>query len=409
MNFIKLYEQYQNLRTASPPVFGKHLAIQCLGHSLGRDSINKIQPRAIRHNTNLVLLGPSGRSMKTTAQEEIMLPLYPQEHKGPSHFSPEGLLTSLSRQPQLICPLGEFSTILGGIRKGNYLENFKEISNELFTCPETYIKQLSSSEYSIEKPYLSLNTTCTVESYKSNIKPEMVHGGFLPRWIHVYAVPDYRRRTALPDGIENVENLIKQIIKKLYNFGKNRQITFKLTDDAYDSYDDICRDLTENDRWQNTQAYVARMNNYIITYADILFISDFIGEHVLPRLTNLKQLMDLTNLTKLTKYISINQVNMINSINLIDSDLIKRAWDLLKPHLEYVDSLIKNIEENDIISKILNVFDTLDTNEIKKSKALQYSHLTGTQFKEGLATLIERQELVINNETHTIKKVSPTQ
>lgn len=391
---------YQNLRTNAPPVFAEHLAVQTLGHALGRNSINEIQPRAVHHNIYLSLLGKSGKSKKSTAQEDIMMPLYPPKYKGSAHFSPEGLLRKLGEQPQLICPLGEFSSFLRGIRKGNYMETFKEISNELFTCPPAFEKTLGNVEksYYVKEPYLSLNTTCTLEEFKDNIDLPMLHGGFLPRWINIYAMPKYRKRGPLPKGVDKIERYLKDIVHRLYVECEKKPLKFTMTDDAYDAYDKICQDLEENGKWQDIQAYVARMNNYIIAYADILWVSDFIGEKVL----GLEGLTKLTKLIKLIKLMdsninlnAIKGINYINSVNSINPALIERAWAMLKPHLEYVQYLISDIEEDRFVSKVIHTFEVNNAKILTWSKCLQYSHLNSRDFKTAIDTLVGREQLDI--------------
>ena len=94
---------------------------------MGRKSKCSIQPRAVHFNINNALIGLSGKSLKTTAQMDIMNPIIPKKHRGPTSFSPEGLLRELQDQPHLLCSMGEFSTVLRGIKGGGQMVRFKEI------------------------------------------------------------------------------------------------------------------------------------------------------------------------------------------------------------------------------------------------------------------------------------------
>jgi len=238
MNLIEAYMRYQDLRTSSPKKYGAHLMIQLLGHSLGRESVCRIQPKAVHHNIYLALMGKSGLTRKTTAQDTILSPLIPIENLGTKHFSPEGLLKDLEKQPQLLCPLGEFSTLLRGIKAGGYVSNFKEIANDLFNCPNTYTKKLKrkSDSYFLEKPYLSMSTTCTEEEFFPNLTPDMLHGGFLPRWIVVKGETKNRDRGDLDPIVDELEIKFRTIIKKCYEIFNEKPIIFNLDKNAKKYY-----------------------------------------------------------------------------------------------------------------------------------------------------------------------------
>jgi len=64
-----------------------------------------------------------------------------------------------------------------------------------------------------------LSTTCTEEEFWPNLTGDMVHGGFLPRWLLVHSEsPPWRRRESLPDNISFLENTFRNIIFNLYNY-----------------------------------------------------------------------------------------------------------------------------------------------------------------------------------------------
>ena len=82
-----------------------------------------------------------------------------------------------------------------------------------------------------------------MEEFKENIDLTMLHGGFLPRWINIYAMPDYRKRGPLPEGVDRIEKHLKDIIHRLYVECEKKPLKFTMIDDAYDTYDKICQDL----------------------------------------------------------------------------------------------------------------------------------------------------------------------
>lgn len=396
-DFIELYIQYQNLRSSTSKLFGKHLCVQLLGHSMGRKSKCVIQPRAIHLNTNVCLLGLSGRSLKTTAQMDILEPLIPKNHKGPSSFSPEGLLRELQDQPHLICPLGEFSTTLRSVKNGGNMVRFKEICNELFTCPDVYTKRLSdkSNSYKIEYPYLSLSTTCTEEEFFPNLGEDVVYGGFLPRWILVIGNENRRPRDDLPDNIDIIENMFKVIFEKAYSYFSRNPIIFRLDDDARNYYNNLCSKLENNEEYQDIQAFVRRYENYIISYACILIVSEIIGKNM-EKLFEITELTNITNITIITDITDkiiregIGCIIGIKGITVTTVD-IEKAWKLLEPSLKYTKKVEKTVGQDAYVVKIDRVLNTVEY-RIRKNDLLIRSKLLLEQFNKGMEVILRREE-----------------
>jgi hypothetical protein len=393
MNLIEAYIRYQDLRTSSPKEYGAHLIIQLLGHSLGRESVCRIQPKAVHHNIYLSLMGKSGVTRKTTAQDTILTPLIPIKNLGTKHFSPEGLLKSLENQPQLLCPLGEFSTLLRGIKAGGYLSNFKEIANDLFNCPEIYKKKLKkkTDSYNLEKPYLSLSTTCTEEEFFPNLTPDMLYGGFLPRWVVVKGKSKYRPRGELDPIVDELEITFRRIIQKCYDTFCDNPITFKLNKEANIYYNKIVSDWINNPDFENLQPFIARYQNYLIAYADIILLSDRIVEALF---SSCSKLTDLSQLTRLTDLEIDNLNKLVNSENSATEKHIKRALRLLNPSLLYAKQIVKYVDEDYYVSKLTRVIEEFGL-PMDYSDAMRRSKLTKPQMKTALDTLIDRKELLL--------------
>jgi len=399
LSFIDAYGVYHNMRTVAPKQFGVHLAIQLLGHSMGRNSFCRIQPRAIHMNTYLGLNGPSGRGKKTTAQNDVASPLIPYEFRGYSSYSPEGLMRALSETHNVNAPLGEFSSTLRSIKMNGNMSNFKEITNDLWDVPSSYKKKLTNELYELDTPYLSMSTTCTEEEFYKNIDGPMVHGGFLPRWLFVYGTTPHRKRTKLPKNIDIIEQLFSIIIQSCYNYFVANPVTFELLDEAEDYFDEICVEWEDNEDWENVQPFVSRYESYIIKYACILKISELVGRAYLTYLT---KLTTLTNLTDLTKDNDVNLVYLVKAVKSvtvdgvisINSTDIERAYHLIKPCLTYAKKITQYVDEDLLIVKLKRVFDKFGL-PIEHSKSMQYSHLTKPQMKIATDTLYERKEVTI--------------
>lgn len=384
MGLIELIVDYHKMRTFSPPLYATHLSIQLIGHALGWKSFNPdLPPRGVIHNSFICLIGKSGKSKKSTAQD-VIGELYPHWVLGPTYFSPEGLLKALSKKQRMICNMGEFSQVLRSIKYSGNMINFKEISNDLFTRRNVYSKTLVNAEYTIKKPYLSLSTTCTQEEFLGSIKSDMVHGGFIPRWLLVYSKEPERRKIQIADNINDYENYLKGVINDVYNI--NKPTNFQFDDEANDLlYDIQCR-WEDDIEYETVQPFVARYIDYLVKYADILYFSS--------KLTKLTKLTKVTELTDFTKTIgqsnSINSVKPVNSVKSVNSDYLKMSLKLIEPCLKYAVDVVSFIDEENTIGKILKVM--TGKKEMERSDLLRYSHLKKTDFNEALGTLFERNE-----------------
>jgi hypothetical protein len=402
-SFIDYYVSYHSMKTVAQPVYAQHLIMQQLGHCLGRESKNIIAPSEVRHNSYLCLVGTSSVSKKTTAQEKVASRLIPTLNIGPKNFSPEGLLNKMQLYPSMLLPMGEFSTVLRGISNGGHMTNFKEIANDLFTCPADYKKQLVSKEYYIKNPYLSINSTITESELFPYLKNGTMEGGFFPRWRFVYQKdPEHRRRENLPETVDCYEAILRNIITKLYYQFKEHPMTYHLDEEALDKFDEISIELEEDSEWESIRSFVARYEEYMIADADILTLSDDLGKFL--ESTELTELTKLTEITKLTndsttidKILSSNEwlVNLVKPVNSVNSVNLLRSYELMKPCLRYAVKLATHAEEDDSIRKVKNQMDKLQRGDwISYSDLIRKSHVSPCdKFKLIMHTLKEREEV----------------
>jgi hypothetical protein len=397
MELIDATVKYHSLRTFSPTIYAEHLTYQLIGHSLGWFSLNKNSPpRGEIHNSYLCLLGESGITKKTTAQNDTIGELYPGSYRGTASFSPEGLLQEMGGiftkdkvvppRPSLMFPMGEFSIVLRSIKNGGNMSNFKEIANDLFTRRNEYKKKLVSNEYWIVQPYLSLSTTCTEEEFFDNLTPDMVHGGFLPRWLLVYSDKPERKNIVLPDNIDDIENTLKEIYGTMFNVFQKKPVGFIFDKSAEKEITDIENELYDDSKYESVQPFVSRYIGYIKKYADILCISEKVS-----KLTGLTELTNLTTLTTLTNIDSkVNSVYPVNIVNLVNSDHINRSKQLILPCLDYARKVAQYVDEDLDLRKVVRVLD--GKKEMDRSYLLQHCHLSSWKLTQVLNTLDARNE-----------------
>ena len=200
INYVDLAKLYFSLSSDAPIEYGEATALGILGHALGRGVIHLIKPKAVFHNSYILLVGPSTLSRKTTVQE-LAQEIYCEDRWLPNESSPEKLLVNLSENPEGFVWMGEVSKLLKGIRSRGYMATMAEGLNDLFNCPKKYERDLMKGKVTIENSYLSTNSTITPEVLKENIDSEMFHGGLLPRWLMVDAKPCPKPRGRLPEEV----------------------------------------------------------------------------------------------------------------------------------------------------------------------------------------------------------------
>jgi hypothetical protein len=399
MSFIDVLVEYHALRSFSPEIFARHLSIQLLGHAMGWKSFNRTYPpRGLIHNSYIALLGQSGKSKKTTAQDNICN-LIPTQYLGSSLFSPEGLLQEMSDlnngkennpgRSQLICPMGEFSTVLRSIKNGGNMSNFKEISNDLYSQRREYTKKLVNREYHVDFPYLSLNTTCTEEEFYANLTPDMVHGGFLPRFLLVKSDNPVRRRIVLPDNIATIEDNLKCIIKLLYQILNEKPLKLEFDQEADTMIYDIQSELEDKQEYETIQPFVARYVDYIGKYADILFLADKISD--ITGFTHITEIIDITDITRISKVMSDVRLRIVdNSVNSVNSLFVQKAMELIEPCLLYANKVVNYVDEEKDMAIVLKILE--GKNEMDRSELLHRSHLYTDELERVLETLYERTE-----------------
>jgi hypothetical protein len=154
ISYIDLAKTYFHLSSDAPPRYGEATALSILGHGIGRETIHMIQPKAVYHNSNVLLDGESTISRKTTTQE-LGQTFYDRDRWLPNETSPEKLIVNLSSKPEGYVWLGEFSKLLKGIKGNGYMATMAETYNDLFNCPARIERDLMKGKAVAENVYQS--------------------------------------------------------------------------------------------------------------------------------------------------------------------------------------------------------------------------------------------------------------
>jgi len=414
LSFIQLYKDYHRMHTDAPLRFGEFLGIQLLGHALGYEPANLIQPKEVRHNMYVLLVGKSTISRKSTSQQPAR-DVYPVERRAPEETTPEQLVALLAAQPERLQFLGEFSRLLKAMnQRGHYMSTFIELYNDLHGCPKHYKRELRKETFEINNCYLSVNSTVTPEMLRQCLTEELVEGGFLARWLLVYGDPNPRPRQRLGGQAFELRDTISKILNAVVNM-TDKKLYFVLDDEALKTYNEI--EQLAYRKYERVLPFVGRYLNYVISIADILIVSDAIGKAVeegidvgrFSKLVDLVSLVGLvhlvksndldpgaTNLTKVTK--PLNLLNLLNlpadEVVIMPKEYVVRAWNLIEPCLRFATSLVDYAELEPYVAKVKAMFER-NPGPIEHSRALQNSNLMVDKFSKAVKTLNERGELKV--------------
>jgi len=149
-----------------------------------------------------------------------------------------------------------------------------------------------------------------------------------------------------------------------------------------------------------------------VAFADILLVSDAIGvsiskgasPHSYRQLKELIQLKSLIQLDKINKrilernsgeFICINGGNRINCSNclIVSREYVDRAWDIIKPCLDYALTLVNYIELDKPIARLMDYLRRVK--RAQHSTCMQYARLNANQMKLAIETLKQRGDIKV--------------
>jgi len=263
----------------------------------------------------------------------------------------------LQDNPQCTLYYDEFKTLLGLLDK-DYMQSTKAFLTHLFDCPDNYERATKSGSYNIQKPCLSLLTATTADWFVNSIKTGDIEGGFLGRFLFVYARKKMRDDAFPPKADFNKRHNLYQMLQDVYELVKNVETEMELSDEAKKYYSKWYKSFVyEFSQTPPTyRTMMARLNIYCLKFAIIL-----------------ESCQNINNLT-------------------ISEDTIKEAC-------RTTDFLFKNISElcgtelaftkyEKQERSILNILK--ERKEITRTELLRISHLDSKTFSNIIQTLVEK-------------------
>jgi len=345
--------------------------------------------------------------------------IYPYERCLPRETSPEQFVVDMSEQSERFQWLGEFTGLLKGITGTGYMARFVELYNDLHGCPKKFLRRLrkkktDQSEFLIENAYLSINSTVTPEMLKQFLTEEMIEGGFLARWLLIYGEPHPRPRGRLHADAVRINENLRHILTAILGMEKD-ETYFVFGDEALGRYQAIEEEAYK--KYEKVLPFVGRYLNYLVSFADILLVSDAIGVSnekgtspysykQLKQLIQLKSFIQLDNINKTVKeeYSGESCLNLYSIIKsskrsnylIVSREYVDRAWDIIERCLEFALSIVDYVELDKPVAKLMDYL-----RKVKKSshsRAMQYTHLNAKQMELAVQTLVQMDRIKIESE-----------
>lgn len=389
LSLVDLTQMYYEYSTDAPEQYGWWMAVQLLGHALGYNAIHLIQPGEIRHNLYVILIGGSTLARKSTSQN-LARGVYPYSQALPRETSPEQFVVEMSENSDRMLWMGEFTKFLKNAQRGGYMSGMIELFNDFYDCPDVFERKLRAKKgednvFTVEKAYLSVNSTVTPEMLKEYISEELVRGGFLARWILIYGTPRPRPRGHLKAEVmrfrETVASILKHVIR--WTSSQNTGITFLLSNDALKRYNEIEKEAFAVG--QGVEPFVGRYMDCVIKVADILMVSDAIGELQ-------KQFHHLDTINSLNEAMTIAGVKTHKGSFIVDVEYLNKSWERLKPAIEYAQELSEFVSLELPIAKLRDAL--LADYPQTHSSVMRKTHVSAKHMVDAVNTLIQQDWLL---------------
>ena len=167
----------------------------------------------------MMLVGPSGKVRKSTSINHMKEIATRVSNKilWSGNFSDEGLLEKLQKDRTGMIVEGEFAKMMAGLQKKFALQG-KAILTDIYECPEVYpmpirVKKEEELAEMIESPVLSIVSASTPEWLLEYTDPSDIVGGFLGRFLFIYAENRESDRNRTPYDVSSRERLVRRLHK----------------------------------------------------------------------------------------------------------------------------------------------------------------------------------------------------
>jgi len=399
-SFVDLAKIYYGISTDAPEVYGEATFLTVLGHALGRKVVHSIQPDFVYHNIYCLLDGESTYARKTTAQR-LAKKCYNNRRWLKNEYSPEAFLQALAEKPEGIVWLGEFSKLLKGIKGHGYMSTFSETMNDMFDCPDMYERELTrkkneKSVFTIKDAYPSMHSTITPKVLQERLTSEMFEGGMMARWLVVHGDAKPKPRGRLLLKVMDYYLMLRQGINQLLKIDKSNTV-FMMSDEALKYYNDVVEKTFQSDKFSGTRAFCGRYENYVVSIADLYWLSEAIGNCWDKFVTG-----EIRELDKLNKFIKLDEsilektkyCSNLSNLLITQKRHVEQAFNFVLPCLEYVQELANYVDMDRPTAKLRTFLKKRSGQKVEYSVAMRGTALNAKEMETAVETLSKRREIL---------------
>jgi len=183
-SFLPDFIEYVKRRTDCPTDFHIHAGMAALSVALGNRVWCDGWARPIYPNLWIVVIAQSGfgKSVPLDMSEALVRKAGLEASVLPDSFSQEALFTMLSRRPSGIFYLQEFSAFLGSLQR-DYNEGSVPWLTKIFDVPDTDTRVLRKETITLRKPCITILGASSPEWFAQSYKASLLGGGFLARFL----------------------------------------------------------------------------------------------------------------------------------------------------------------------------------------------------------------------------------
>ena len=190
MIFIEAFPDYCETLTDAPRIYKEESAIDILSSIIGRRVYLQWGEDHIYPNIYKIYIGKSTAYRKSTIlkiQKRFVENVIGFNSLLANRFSYEGLISFIEKQSQVLSYFDEFANLSEVLMK-NYTLSPEAFLTEIFECPDMKREgALVSKEIILNNVYINIIGATTESWLLKNMNETSIRGGFLPRFLFVWA------------------------------------------------------------------------------------------------------------------------------------------------------------------------------------------------------------------------------
>lgn len=272
--WLRQYLEFTQV-SESPNSFHLFSALSVLSHLLGRRVWFPLGTRSLFPALSVFLVSPAGQARRSTA-----IRLACDIGRGAGAFvvqdmaTPEGLVTTLEAQPQVLVCADEAATLL---TKREYMADMPALLCTLLDCPDAYQRTLKGRTVEVMLPTVNALIGCAPEWITSALPKTALGGGLLSRMLVVYE-QTRKMLIALPEdlvGADVLQEMKVHLTRMLRELVQKSEGAVSYTEEAKERFRLFYaeNDQVMNEAGDKMAVYFSRKPDHVHRMAMLLQVS----------------------------------------------------------------------------------------------------------------------------------------